>query len=287
MEGDILMNMNLLFPDMPIGLVIFIAFGFGVIIGSFLNVYIYRFHTGKSLSGSSHCLSCGTTLKFYELVPLFSYLFLRGRCRTCMAVIPSRYFLVELLTGLLFVVVALVTFDIVTMFYLLVLVSILVVISVYDMYHMIIPNELVVASLVTVLVYEGYLLLMGLPMVDLVWNLLAAALGSFFLWILWFVSKGKWIGFGDVKLVFPLGLAVGKAGVFSMIVLSFWIGAVIGLALLLVQKFKKRGQPHLRFLPEELTIKSAVPFAPFLILGCLAVLFFDIDVIDLLSYVPK
>jgi len=79
------------------------AFGFGVIIGSFLNVLIYRFHTGKSLSGHSHCLSCGTRLCWFELLPLVSYLGLRGRCRTCGCRIPNRYFLVEFATGMAFV----------------------------------------------------------------------------------------------------------------------------------------------------------------------------------------
>ena len=280
------MSMFLHLTDIPTGLLVFIALGFGIIIGSFLNVYIYRFHTGKSLMGSSHCLSCGTPLKPYELVPLFSYIFLRGRCRTCKAIIPSRYFLVELLTGVLFVTVVLVASDIVEMIFLLVLVTVLVVIAVYDFYHMIIPDELVLAILAVVFINEVYLHVMGLPIIVFAWNLLATTLGSLFLWALWRVSKGKWIGFGDVKLVFPLGLAVGYQSVFSMIVLSFWIGAIVGIILLGIQKLRKRGQPHLRFLPEELTIKSAVPFAPFLILGCLSVLFFEIDVVDLLIYDP-
>jgi len=280
------MSMFLHLTDIPTNLLVFIALGFGIIIGSFLNVYIYRFHTGKSLMGSSHCLSCGTPLKPYELVPLFSYIFLRGRCRTCKAIIPSRYFLVELLTGVLFVTVVLVASDIVEMIFLLVLVTVLVVIAVYDFYHMIIPDELVLAILAVVFINEVYLHVMGLPIIVFAWNLLATTLGSLFLWALWRVSKGKWIGFGDVKLVFPLGLAVGYQSVFSMIVLSFWIGAIVGIILLGIQKLRKRGQPHLRFLPEELTIKSAVPFAPFLILGCLSVLFFEIDVVDLLIYDP-
>ena len=86
---------------LPFSVLTLYAFVFGVIIGSFLNVYIYRFHTGKSLSGHSHCLSCGTPLKPYELIPLLSYVFLRGRCRTCGCKIPARYFLVELTAGLL------------------------------------------------------------------------------------------------------------------------------------------------------------------------------------------
>ena len=104
--------------------------------------------------------------------------------------------------------------------------------------------------------------------------------------LLWRVSRGTWIGFGDVKLVVPLALSVGALSVFSMVVLSFWIGAIVGVLLLLVQKLKRQGQPHVRFLGPELTIKSAVPFAPFLILGYLTILFFEVDVVSLLSYAP-
>ncbi len=278
--------MHQLFSDLSIGFVVVVAFGFGIIIGSFLNVYLYRFHTGKSLSGNSHCLSCGTPLRPYELVPLFSYLCLRGRCRTCQSFIPSRYFLVELLTGLLFVGVVLVATDVFSMFHSLVFVSILVVIAVYDIYHMIIPDELVFALLSIVVSNQLYLHIIGLPLVVFYYNIISALFASVFLMMLWRVSRGTWIGFGDVKLVIPLALSIGYMSTFSMVVLSFWIGAIVGLLILLYQKIKKRGQVHLRFLKNPLTIKSAVPFAPFLILGYLVVLFFEMDVISLLSYAP-
>ena len=100
------------------------------------------------------------------------------------------------------------------------------------------------------------------------------------------MSEGRWIGFGDVKLVLPLGILIGYAGVFSMLVLSFWIGAIIGLLLLAWQYLQKRGKPHLRFLTRELTIKSAVPFAPFLISGFLAVFFLELDIVSLITYAP-
>jgi leader peptidase (prepilin peptidase)/N-methyltransferase len=274
------------FSDLPVTFVIISTFIFGVIIGSFLNVYIYRLHTGKSLSGSSHCLSCGTSLKFYELVPLFSYLVLMGKCRTCQAVIPSRYFLVELLTGLLFVAVVFSVADTISLFLFWFLMSVLVVIAVYDLYHMIIPDELVLALLATAFLHEFHMLVIGLSVTTFAYDILFAFLGSLFLFMLWRMSEGRWIGFGDVKLFLPLGMLVGYTGVFSMLVLSFWIGAIIGLLLLAFQYFKKRGQPHLRFLTRELTIKSAVPFAPFLISGFLAVFFLDLDVVSLITYVP-
>ena len=279
-----LFQMEYFFSVMPTSFVVTLAFIFGVIIGSFLNVYIYRFHTGKSLTGSSHCLSCGTPLRFFELFPLLSYLFLWGRCRTCRSYIPSRYFWVELLTGSLFVAAALTFTDSVLFFLTLASVSVLVVIAVYDLYHMIIPDELTLALLVLVLGGQFYALILGMTFTNFMWNVGAALLASLFFLLLWRFSEGKWIGFGDVKLVIPLALGVGYASVFSLVVLAFWIGAALGLIILAVQKLKSRGQPHLRFLPARLTMKSAVPFAPFLILSYLAIIFFGIDVISLLSY---
>lgn len=276
--------MEFLFAQFPLYGIVFFALVFGVIIGSFLNVYIYRFHTGKSLLGNSHCLSCGTDLKPYELVPLFSYLALRGRCRTCSSHIPSRYFLVELLTGLLFVGTVLVASDVMTLIHMLVMMALLVVVAVYDMYHMVIPDELVVSLLVVVLSLQLYTHIIGLSLYVFWYNIAAALLASLFFMVLWRVSRGTWIGFGDVKLVIPLALAVGYGQVFSMLVLSFWIGAIIGVAIMLWQKVQQKRKRHLRFLSTALTLKSAVPFAPFLILGFLASYFFQIDVVALLSY---
>lgn len=278
--------MQFVLAALPTSMIISFVFVFGVIIGSFLNVYLYRFHTGKTLLGSSHCLSCGKSLRVFELIPLLSYLCLRGRCHTCHSYIPSRYFLVELLTGLLFVGVVLTAVDIISMIHVLVIVSILVVVAVYDIYHMIIPDELVLAVLVVVLSNQLYLHIIGLPTEEFFWNIAASLAASLFLLILWRVSRGTWIGFGDVKLIIPLALSVGYTSVFSLLVLSFWVGAIIGLCILLAQKIHKRGQPHLRFLEQELTMKSAVPFAPFLIISYLAILFFEIDVVSLLTYAP-
>ncbi|MCA9362246.1 prepilin peptidase, partial [Candidatus Kaiserbacteria bacterium] len=132
------------------------AFGFGVIIGSFLNVYIYRFHTGKSLAGHSHCLSCGTPLRWFELFPILSYMILRGRCRTCGCRIPSRYFLVELATGVLFALTLTLTLDLAAILLWWFIFSVLVVILVYDLYHYIIPDRLVIVLTTAALLLLGY-----------------------------------------------------------------------------------------------------------------------------------
>lgn len=262
-----------------------IAFVWGVIIGSFLNVYIYRFHTGKSLSGSSHCLSCQHPLSWFELFPLLSYLGLRGRCRACQAHIPVRYFLVELLTALLFLlVVTLVTNPVLWPVWF-ILMAVLVVISVYDLYHFVIPNEFVWTLTAIGLVLGSYQQYQSFDLWLLAGNVLAALLAYGFFGGLWKYSDGRWIGYGDAKLAIPLGFIIGFPGIFSMLVLSFWIGAVISLSLVAFQYLQKRGQVSYRLHATRLTIKSEVPFAPFLILGFLAVALFQLDVLSLTSYV--
>lgn len=261
----------------------FISLGFGLIIGSFLNVYIYRFHTGKSLSGNSHCLSCATPLKWYELFPVISYICLRGKCRTCGCRIPSRYAVVEIVTAILFILSTSVATSLVELLFLWLVMSIMVVIVVYDTNHYIIPDSLVVSLTVLNFAWFGYLWWLGSPIVYTLHDIIAALIGASFFLFLWLISRGRWLGFGDVKLAFPLGLLVGAEHVFSMVVFSFWIGAIVSLGLVGVAKLL-RGKLGLRFGTEGLTIKSIVPFAPFLVAGCLLVFFTQLNVINLFSF---
>ncbi len=276
--------MNLDLSLLPVGFMHLFSFGIGVIIGSFLNVYIYRFHTGKSLSGNSHCLSCGTNLKWYELFPLFSYLALRGRCRSCGCKIPPRYFLVELLTGVLFVLATNLTNSVEILVFWWIALAILVIIFVYDIYHFIIPDSLTLSLTLLVILRIGYKYYHGYQLEFISWDIFAALCGSVFLLSLWLVSKGQWLGFGDVKLVFPLGLMVGAGSVFSFVVLSFWIGAGISLLIIFSLYLLRRGKQSLHLSAEALTMKSAVPFAPFLIASCLVILFTNFNVLAIFSF---
>ena len=267
---------------MPSSVILSLVFVFGAVIGSFLNVVIYRLHTGKSINARSHCLSCGCSLRWYELFPLVSYLLLYGRCGHCRAGIPSRYFLVELLTGLSFVMVWQFTQHPFLLLLLLVLVAVLIVGMVYDLYHMIIPDEIVI--LVSVLAVT-HLLWRHWP--D--WGALGTAIsagGLAFLWYggLWYYSKGRWIGFGDAKLALPLATFLTPLGAFSLIVWSFWIGAVVSLLILGFQQLFNRGQIPLRFWSGPLKMKSEIPFAPFLVIAFVFVYFFNLDVLSLTSY---
>ena len=260
------------------------AFIFGVIIGSFLNVYIYRFNTGKSLGGHSHCLSCGVRLEWYDLFPMVSYLVLRGSCRMCRCRIPSRYFWVELLTGTLFLLSLGMAGSVVELFLLWVMMAVLVVITVYDLYHFIIPDILTAVLTILAVILLGNAILQGdSTLVETGISVAAALLGAGFFLFLWVVSKGRWLGFGDVKLAVPLGLLVGTASVFSFIVLSFWIGAVVSLVYIAWQRYE-RGKSGLRLLSRELTMKSAVPFAPFLVASALLVFFAHINVLTIFQF---
>lgn len=258
------------------------VFIFGTLIGSFLNVVIYRVHTGKSLGGHSHCMSCGKGLTWYELIPVISYVIQRGRCRGCSSYVPMRYLAVELLTGCLFVLVwSVYASDPILVALYAIVVALLVVIAVYDLRHTIIPDEWVLglcAAAVLILLYGGW---GDLPMLA---THLLSGVGAFaFFGGLWLVSRGRWIGLGDAKLAFALAAIVGFPAAFSLIVFSFWIGAVVSLTLLALGRMHKTGTTTLPFLRIPLTIKSEVPFAPFLILGFLAVLFFHANVFTILT----
>jgi len=260
----------------------------GLVIGSFLNVVIYRYHTGKSLSGHSHCLSCGHALRWYELFPLVSYVCLLGRCRSCGCTIPLRYFLVEISTAVLFAFLYMSLSLSLLFLFSMVLVSVLMVIAVYDIYHMVIPNELVVATSVLA---GGYMFLQY----GLAWDMAVfishagAALGAFLLYGgLWFVSKGRWIGFGDAKLAIPLGFILGAPAVFTFVVFSFWIGAIVSVGIIVIPAVFQVVKAYYAPYPvvnysKYFTMKSEVPFAPFMIVAFLLVYIYHLDVLDLMA----
>lgn len=256
----------------------------GAIIGSFLNVVIYRFHTGKSINGHSHCMSCAVRLTWYELVPLISYVLLQARCRNCGSYIPSRYFVVELLTAGAFMLTAALITDIYTQLLTAIFLSVLMVILVYDMAHTIIPDELSGTLLVLASVRVGYELLLGAPWLYAATALVAGAAAAGGFVFLWVISRGQWIGLGDAKLAFPLGVWIGLGSVASFVILSFWIGAAVSVLLLGIQYLLKRGQVSLRLWGRPLTMKSEIPFAPFLIASFVLTFFFGWDVFSLFTY---
>lgn len=261
-------------------LVFSVVFVFGLVIGSFLNVVSYRLHTGRSLNGSSHCESCGHDLTWYELFPLLSYLVLGGRCRKCRSLIRAEHSLVELATGVLFVLAFIKAIDPAVFVFTLALISVLVVITVYDLRHMIIPDELSLALGLVALILSGYHSYLISDYRFFLLAILGGLVASIFYFSLWWFSAGKWIGLGDAKLAFGLGTVASLSGVFSLIVWSFWLGASVGLLLMLGSRL------HNRYKDKKdtgVTMKTEIPFAPFLIASFILVYFFEANVLSLVE----
>lgn len=256
-----------------------IFFCFGAIIGSFLNVVVLRFNTGRSfVSGRSGCFSCGKSIAWYENIPIVSFLFLGGRCSGCHSKISWQYALVEFATGLLFLFgflkfeylldISVLSFAISYSF--LILNSIfLILIFVYDLRHKIIPNEFVYL----------FILLTGVSMfisgssfvAPSLMQVLAGPLLSLPFFFLWIVSSGRWIGFADGKLAIGIGWGLGLVSGISAITLAFWIGAFWAIFILVLQKFGLFNSS------QGITIKSEIPFGPFLILAFFIAIFIPLD----------
>lgn len=272
---------------MNIQLVFYIfVFIFGTIVGSFLNVLILRYNTGVSfMKGRSFCFSCGKKLGPLELVPLFSFIWQGGKCKGCQSKISWQYPAIEALTGILFVSVFVKYYGLTGLYYdtwyvliSLLVMTVLILITVYDIKHKIIPDGLVIAFSVLALlkIVADFFLLEATPAevkAHFIYFLLAGPVLALPLFIIWLVSKGNWMGLGDPKLVLGIGWFLGPVMGLSAIILAFWTGALYGLALIILSKFSWHGL--------KINHKSEVPFAPFLVLGFLLVFFFNIDILGL------
>lgn len=256
----------------------------GLIIGSFLNVVIYRINTAKSFGGRSACMSCEKKLRWYELIPLFSFLFLKGRCRTCKTRISIQYPLVELATGLIFALLFLELKDVfymdiltfgVTYDYYAVMFSILMVIAVYDLKHKIIPDSLSLVFGIFAFIGLFFFTSSGFPVFyphipalsEFLSGILIASPFAFF----WLISSGKWMGLGDAKLALGIGWLLGLSIALSGLVIAFWSGAIIGVILIIFSKSRKMAGLGVR------GIKSEIPFAPFLVLGTFLAFIFELN----------
>ena len=263
-------------------LIFVFIFLLGTIIGSFLNVVIYRFNTGKPIvNGRSICMTCNRTLRWYELIPVLSYVMQRGRCLRCKEVISYQYPIVESVTGLMFVLIAthfspILFFSQSSYLFLVILFvflfSLLIVISVYDFRHKIIPDKLVYLfsfiSFLSIFVNQT-----GIGSIFIHPSLSAILSGPILALpfaLLWLISRGKWMGLGDAKLMLGLGWMLGLYLGLSAMVLSFWIGTVVSLIVMLV-------------LYKKINMKTEIPFAPFLIIGTFIIFLSGLDILSLSS----
>ena len=244
---------------------------FGSLVGSFLNVVIYRLPQGLSVvTPRSYCPSCRRTVRWYENIPVFSYLFLAGRCHGCRARISFRYPLVEILTAVLASAVV-VKFGLTARagYYFLFFVSPLIAITLIDLDHQIIPDELSLPGIALGLLGSAWLGPHAWVENTIQSGLGILAGGGVLFTISWFYEKVRHqegLGGGDVKLAAMIGAFLGWRAVFMVLLLSSLLGSVVGLLLMII--FRKG-------------LKLAIPFGPFLAGASLLYLFYGHELINL------
>lgn len=274
--------MDQLYSETTTILVYIFSFIFGASVGSFLNVCIYRLPRGESIVyPPSHCTDCNHPVKAADNIPLISYLFLKGRCRNCCSPISVSYFVVELVTALLTLLLVLnYGLEIKTLAYLLVTYS-LIVISVIDIRYMIIPNVLTIPGIIAGLLFGALQTdwgsLTGLlsiadagdifyisgrfPITD---SLAGTVLGGGILFaiarIYQYLRKIEGMGMGDVKLLAMLGSFLGIQGVVFIIFISSLTGSVFGITLMIYN----RGD-----------LKYAIPYGPFISVAAITYMLYD------------
>jgi leader peptidase (prepilin peptidase)/N-methyltransferase len=240
------------------------AFIFGTCIGSFLNVCIYRIPAGKSIvHPPSSCPQCGYAIRFYDNIPILSYLLLRGRCRRCRTRIPLRYPMVELITGIAALAVFLKYGLLPATAVYFVFIAVLLVITFIDIDHQIIPDRLSLPGI-------PLFFLLGFLVPFITWQdaLIGILAGG---GLLYGVALGYQLltgrdgmGGGDIKLLAMIGAMIGWQGILFTIFCASLSGTLVGLALAL---------------PSGRSMKSRLPFGPFLAAGAIAYVFFGTPLI--------
>lgn len=227
-----------------------LIFVLGASIGSFVNVLVYRLHNGESgiLTGRSHCPHCKHSLNALDLIPLLSFLFLRRRCRYCRRKISWQYPSVELSGGLLFLIIAWQKpLDLQSTYFIFLFTAILLAISVYDLLYGEIPDEISFPAILLALLITIFPFNLSLSAA-----LLGALIPLSFFALQFFISNGRFIGGGDLRLGALMGAILGVKLSIVALALSYFIGAFVSLPILLLQR-KPGG--------------TAIPFAPLLSLG--------------------
>lgn len=260
-----------------LGVIIFV---FGTIIGSFLNVVALRYKTGRTVGGRSFCFSCNKTLSAVELVPIVSFCASGGKCRSCKSKISWQYPLVEFVTGFIFCVAFLKTVSdpaatFASMIYFWFVFSILIVISIYDFKHKIVPDFAVFVFIICSFIW---LILSHNPSYFAstagIFDLLSGVILFLPFYLLWKFSDGTWMGLGDGKLAMGIGWMLGFVKGVSAIILGFWSAALVAIAIVILDRVFRLPLPRLNG-------KTEIPFAPFLAFGALLAFIFNPDLFSL------
>ncbi len=220
---------------------------FGLIFGSFLAAFSYRYPRGIKISkGRSFCDNCGKKIEWHENIPVLSYILLKGKCKECNKKISIRYPIIEFLTALGFLIIYHVQGTTLNSLFILFIFLILEAIFIIDFEFQIIPDELIFIGLVVSFIYYLYI---SNPLFN---NLAAGFISSSFLALIFIFTKGRGMGLGDVKFAVWGGMLVGIGNLFVWMMLAFSLGAIIGIILIL---FKNAG------------FKDKIAFGPFLVIA--------------------
>ena len=239
-----------------------LAFIFGTIIGSFLNVCIYRIPKGESiLYPPSHCMNCNKKIKAYDMIPVISYIILRGRCRYCGKKIHLRYPVLEFITGLLYVLIY-INFGVgIELIKYMVFISIMIVIGMIDFHTTDVYLKTTGTGIIAGIIFLVIYFYIGLPIKTYVYGGVSAGV---FIALIILITKGG-MGWGDVEIALICGLFLGFKYTMLMLFLAFIIGAVIGLVLILLGK-KSR--------------KDYIPFGPFIVIASFITVFLGQSILN-------
>lgn len=241
--------------------IIFLATILGLVLGSFMNVLTFRLISGSSIvMGRSQCQTCGFLLKARDLIPVVSFLWLLGKCRQCDNPISWQYPAVEMLTAVIFAVVTIVHLQAPTLVPLmlardLVFAFGLIALFVFDYRWLVLPDQLTLPLCVLAILFN-----IGLG-VNAVSLFAGAMVGGGLYFGLWAISRGAWVGSGDIRMGTMMGLMVGFPAIMFALYVSYLVGGVVALVLLLSGK-KQHG--------------STLPMGTFLSIGTLATLIIQI-----------
>ena len=190
--------------------------------GSFLNVIAYRTSKKESfLKGRSKCVHCHNVLYWYDMIPIFSWIFLRGKCRFCAKSISTRYLLVEIFTGLLFVFGGLLIVDLVEIALYIAVVSFFVVLFIYDAIAFIVPDRIVVPAIIIIFALNLFVAQ------DIASILLGGLVGGLWFLIQFILSKGRWVGGGDIRIGILMGFLVGYPLIWLSLGIAYIAGSIV------------------------------------------------------------
>ncbi len=246
----------------------------GLSIGSFLNVLIDRLPKGEKITGRSHCEHCRKQLSGWDLIPVVSFVALGGKSRCCHKKLSFYYPLVEVITGMLFVLIFNFQFAIINEFsisqffnilVLLGIVSCLIVIFFADFKYQIITDSIQIFLFIFSIFYH---LLSGVSISQFLNFLVSGSAVMLPILFLWAVTKGKGMGFGDVKLAFNIGFLLGWRSGLLALYFAFIFGAIVGLVLIFSKKSK---------------LKSKIAFGPFIVMGSLMMIFYQKEIFEIIK----